>query len=152
MRFRAAHDERSSTPLVLCPATVVRSGYVVPRMADGWCRSLVMQIEETRVGSTLVMAVQGRIDALSAQIFHDQLLGHVDRGETSVVLDFAALDFISSAGLRVVLMAAKRLQQADGHFALCALQETVREVFRVSGFASIMDIFQDRQAALEKLG
>jgi anti-anti-sigma factor len=121
-------------------------------MAGGSRRSLVMQIEETRVGSTLVMAVQGRIDALSAQIFHDQLLGHIDRGEPSVLLDFAAVDFISSAGLRVVLMAAKRLQQADGRFALCALQESVGEVFRVSGFASIMDILPDRQTALERLG
>jgi anti-anti-sigma factor len=110
-----------------------------------------MQIEETRIGSTLVIAVEGRIDAHSAQIFHDRVLGHVDRGETSVLLDFAALDFISSAGLRVVLMAAKRLQQADGRFAICALQEPVGEVFRVSGFVSIMDIVPDRQAALARL-
>ena len=109
-----------------------------------------MQIEEIRIGSALVMAVQGRIDAHSAQLFQDQLLGHIERGDTSVLLDFSALDFISSTGLRVVLMAAKRLQQVDGRFAVCAPQQAVGEVFRLGGFASIMDIFTDRQAALER--
>lgn len=110
-----------------------------------------MTIEESRSGATLVMAVEGRVDAHSAQTFEDQVLARIQAGTTSLVLDFSQLDFISSAGLRVVLVAAKRLQQADGRFAVCGLRENVGDVFRVSGFTSIMDVYADRATALARL-
>src|SRR5206468_12801199 len=59
--------------------------------------------------------------------------------------------FLGSAGLRVVLSAAKRLRDVDGQFAVCGLGEHVREVFRVGGFDAIIDIHSDRPTALAKL-
>src|SRR5207249_1502150 len=74
------------------------------------------EIEEQRAGRTLVMAPQGRLDARSAQDFGERLLGRIDGGETSIVLDLSRIDFLGSAGLRVVLSAAKRLRDVDGQF------------------------------------
>lgn len=111
-----------------------------------------MEISETKTGRTLVVAPCGRIDAASAPGFHERLLGCIEAGETSVLLDLAQLEYISSAGLRSLLSAAKRLQAGDGRFAVCALSGNVHEVFRVSGFDSIIDIHPDRATALQSLG
>lgn len=110
-----------------------------------------MKIEETKSGRTLVVAVDGRLDARSAPSFQDQLLGRIEGGETALLLDLSGLDFLSSAGLRVLLIVAKRLRDGDGRFAVCSLRDNIDEVFRISGFASIIDIHPDRQTALAQL-
>jgi anti-anti-sigma factor len=108
-----------------------------------------MEISETKSGGTLVMTPTGRLNAESAQAFQERLLSCIDVGETSILLDLAQLDYISSAGLRSLLIAAKRLQARDGRFAVCALTANVREVFRMSGFDTIIDVHPDRATALQ---
>ena len=110
-----------------------------------------MDIIETRSGGTLVMTPNGRLDAASAQTFHERLLHCIDAGETSLLLDLVHLDYISSSGLRSLLTAAKRLQACDGKFAVCALTDNVRAVFQVSGFDTIIEIHPDRATALQRL-
>ena len=107
-----------------------------------------MEIGEAKSGGTLVMTPTGRLNAESAQAFQERLLSRIDAGETSLLLDLAQLDYISSAGLRSLLIAAKRVQASDGRFALCALTANVREVFRMSGFDTIIDVHPDRATAL----
>ena len=111
-----------------------------------------MEITEAKSGRTLVMTPTGRLDGASAQAFLDRLLRCIDGGETSVLLDLVQLDYISSAGLRTLLTAAKRLQAGDGRLAVCALTPNVREVFQVSGFDTIMAIHADAAAALASFG
>ena len=110
-----------------------------------------MDITESRSAGTLVMTLNGRLDAASVQAFHERLLNCIDGGATSVLLDLALLDYISSAGLRSLLTAAKRLQAGDGRFAVCALTGNVREVFQVSGFDTIIESHPDRATALLRL-
>jgi anti-anti-sigma factor len=107
-----------------------------------------MDITEGKSGSTLVMTPSGRLDAASAPAFQERLLSCIDGGETSVLLDCVHLDYISSAGLRSLLTAAKRLQARDGWFAVCTLTDHVREVFQVSGFDTIIEVHPDRATAL----
>lgn len=117
-----------------------------------WCyRRRPMDISETKSGATLVVTPNGRLDAASTPAFHERLLSCIDGGETSVLLDLALLDYISSAGLRSLLTAAKRLQACDGRFALCALTDNVRAVLQVSGFDTIIEIHPDRATALQRL-
>jgi len=110
-----------------------------------------MEISETRSGTTLVIMPAGRLSAESAPAFQERVLTLIDAGEPSVLLDLAQLDYISSAGLRSLLIAAKRVQALDGRFALCALTENVGHVFRMSGFDAIFDVFPDRDTALRSL-
>jgi anti-sigma B factor antagonist len=110
-----------------------------------------MDITETKSGGTLVMAPNGRLDAAAAQGFHERLLSCIAGGETSVLLDLVHLEYISSAGLRSLLAAAKRLQACDGRFAVCALTDNVREVFQVSGFDTVIEVHPDRATALQRL-
>ncbi len=107
-----------------------------------------MEIEETQSGKVLILHPQGRLDGVSAPLLQESALGHVDAGETSLVLDLEKVDYISSAGLRAVLVAAKRLQKIGGRLVVCSLRGIVLEVFDMSGFDQIIETAPDQAAAL----
>lgn len=107
-----------------------------------------MDLDETKRGAALVLAPRGRLDGRSTPAFEEKLLGCIASGEHAILIDCSQLDYISSTGLRTVLTASKRLSDADGRFALCALNENLREVFRISGFDTLMAIHTDADSAL----
>jgi anti-anti-sigma factor len=107
-----------------------------------------MNVVDENVGGTLVVQPSGRLDSNTSPAFEKHLVGHLDQGAMAVVIDFAQLEYISSAGLRVLLMGAKRAKQANGRIALCNLSDSIREVLEISGFLSILNVFSDRDAAL----
>ncbi len=101
-------------------------------------------------GNAKIISVRGRMDAVSAPDFEKRLGDWMDEGETHFVVDLGELDYISSAGLRSFLVAAKKLKAKDGQILLAALQETVKEVFEISGFSSIIPIYDSVDAALSQ--
>jgi anti-anti-sigma factor len=104
-----------------------------------------------RLGSTTVVIPEGRLDFGTAAAFEKQLQDVLTGAGTApvrVIIDGAALDYVSSAGLRAILLAARGSQKAGIAFALCALRPAVREVFELSGFSSIIAIHPDRTTAL----
>ena len=72
----------------------------------------------------------------------------VERGDVRMLLDCARMSYISSAGLRAVLSSARKCQQAGGKLTLCALQPACKTVFEISGFLTILDYHETRDAAL----
>lgn len=86
------------------------------------------------------LKITGRLDAESSILAEKQVRDILDEGKTRILFDFSELEYISSAGLRVILMAIKDLRTRDGKVALCSLNEYVQEVFDVSNFASIIPI------------
>jgi anti-anti-sigma factor len=105
---------------------------------------------ETHARTALVIA-QGRLDFGAAAEFQrqlEQVLVGAAAASEAVIVDCAALDYVSSAGLRVLLRVAKTAQRSGIGFVLCALQPAVREVFEVSGFSRIIAVHPDRAAAL----
>jgi anti-sigma B factor antagonist len=107
-----------------------------------------MQINEQREPGAVVLALAGRLDSNTCGDLEKTLLGVIDGGEAAVVVDFAELAYVSSAGLRVLLMAAKRLRAGNGKLALCGLSDNIREVFSMSGFDKILPIRPTRREAL----
>jgi anti-anti-sigma factor len=94
-----------------------------------------------------LVKLEGNLDtntAPEAQAALDEL---VSAGASQLLLDFTALDYVSSAGLRVLLATGKKLKRSGGKMHLFALNETVEEVFEISGFSSIFDVFSDEAAA-----
>jgi anti-sigma B factor antagonist len=108
-----------------------------------------MQVTERLQGDIVVLTVEGRLDSSNSDQFEKQLLTMVEQGNARFVLDFGGLDYISSAGLRVLLKAAKELKKQDGRLCLCALRDYVREVFEMSGFATFLPIHSSLEASLE---
>jgi anti-anti-sigma factor len=87
------------------------------------------------------------MDAVTAPEFEKAVETLMGEGETAFVVDMAELDYISSAGLRSILALAKKLKTDGGSLHLAALQDSVREVFDISGFSSIIPVFDSVEAA-----
>ena len=110
-----------------------------------------MEIREDRRDDVLVVAPAGRIDSSSSGALERRLLEHVSGGEKRIVMDLSDVDYISSAGLRVLLLAANKLRPQGGQFVLCSLGQSVREVFELAGFTPIFSIEPSRELALARL-
>ena len=100
---------------------------------------------------TRLVELTGRLDSNSSGEFEKSLPGLFDRPGIKVLFDMAQLSYISSAGLRVVLMSAKRAKASQGRLLLCGLQPHVKEVFEISGFLKLLDIVDERTAAVRQL-
>ena len=103
--------------------------------------------EESRAGVTVVTA-RGRLDGASSGMFAERVGRLASGARPRLVIDFAGVDFVSSAGLRAVLTLVKKVRAANGVFALCAVQGPVREVLDITGFATMIDIHPELSAAL----
>lgn len=108
-----------------------------------------MEIQEERAGDVILISPVGRLDSYSCREFETRLLDLIGPDGTPVVIDLARLDYVSSAGLRVLLMAAKKSRATNGRIALAALQPHVLQVFEISGFSSVFEIHDGREGALE---
>jgi anti-anti-sigma factor len=105
------------------------------------------------LGRTTILTLQGRLDYGAAAGFQAQVEQALAGGGTKptvVIIDCAGLEYVSSAGLRVFLLAARASQRAGLWFAICALKPAVREVFDLSGFSRVIAVHADRAAALAK--
>lgn len=97
-----------------------------------------MKITKELNGTTLNIALEGRLDTTTAPDLEKELKGGLD-GVTELVLDFSKLDYISSAGLRVLLSAHKTMS-GKGGMKVTNVNEIVQEVFEVTGFSDILTI------------
>jgi anti-anti-sigma factor len=114
---------------------------------------LNVRIESSR-GVTIVVA-EGRLDFGASAAFQkeiERVLAAAAAAPADIIIDCAGLDYVSSAGLRVFLLAAKLSQRGSMAFALCALQPAVREVMDLSGFSRIIAVHDDRTTALARAG
>lgn len=111
-----------------------------------------MKVTIERNGGTLVAMAEDRVDGTNASEFQQALEAAISEEDRVVILDCADLSYISSAGLRVVLLTARALQRQDSKFAVCSLSEQIREVFEISGFDKIIPVHSTRDAALGALG
>ena len=110
-----------------------------------------MNINETVVNEVLVVRPEGRLDGVTSPEFGDALSAKLDE-HSAMVVEFTDVVYVSSAGLRVILMAAKKCRQTGGKMVLCGLSEPIHEVFEISGFLSIIDVRPSLDAALGEFG
>ena len=89
--------------------------------------------------NSLTVAVTGSIDTVTAPQL-DSLLQENWEGITELIMDFAAVDYISSAGLRVILMANQQMEECDGSMTVRNINEDIREIFEMTGFDSLLDL------------
>jgi anti-anti-sigma factor len=105
-----------------------------------------VEISDIGVPGLSLAVIEGRLDTITAPALEERLLGLI--AASRVVLDMAAVRFVSSAGLRVLLKAAKAAKAAGTGFAVCALQPSVREVYDISGFERIITAHPTRDEAV----
>jgi len=105
-------------------------------------------------GAATFVIPEGRLDFGAATGFQaqlEQVLAGTPTAPAAVIIDCTGLEYVSSAGLRVFLLAARSSQRAGLRFAVCSLQPAVREVFELSGFSRVIAVHTDRAAALAPL-
>jgi anti-anti-sigma factor len=107
-----------------------------------------MTINEAHEAGVVVVSPQGRIDSTTSAILDRHLQGIAAAGKTRVVVDFSGVDYISSAGLRVLLALAKRGRDQKGRVALFGLNDSVRQVFELAGFVALFTIATTRAEAV----
>ena len=100
-----------------------------------------MQVTTDCSGDVGFAAVSGRVDSSTAGAFEAALLAALDESGHRMVLDCAALEFLSSAGLRALLVAMKKANAAHGDMVMCGVPERIREVLEVSGFTRFLKLF-----------
>ena len=110
-----------------------------------------MDIEIDERDNATILKLCGYLDATSVVDLEKQLTPVVDNGSNAVVLDFAATEYISSAGLQALLTAAKKLRGQQRAFVLCAINAPVMEVFQITGFHRILRIEESLDQVLNTL-
>lgn len=110
-----------------------------------------MEIREDIRDGACVISVSGRLDSGSAGQLEAVLPARV-QAQAKVVLDLADVPYVSSAGLRVLLLGAKAARSTGHRLVLCGISPAVREVFDISGFTSLFVLENDVASALAALG
>lgn len=107
-----------------------------------------MDLREDAVGAATVLEVKGRIDSTTAPALGEKLTGALSVPQKRLVLDLRQLEYISSAGFRVLLLAAKRAEETGSRFVLCSLSGKVRQLFDLGGFLDLFAISASREEGI----
>jgi anti-anti-sigma factor len=113
-----------------------------------------MELAAKRFADTLALFPRGRIDHATADQFKAALAPHlagVAAGRDRAVIDLGAVEYISSVGLRVLMLASKQVKAQGGALAVADLQPVVREIFEISRFNLVLEVFPTLREALAKL-
>jgi len=110
-----------------------------------------MELHVKNEGKAVVISVTGRMDAVSSPEFELEMGKLIDEGNINLVADFSELNYISSSGLRSVLATAKRLKEKNGKILITSLKDIVKEVFEVSGFITIIPVYDSVEEAMRSL-
>ena len=107
-----------------------------------------MEIASETKDDVTVVRFDGNLDTNTSTDAQNYLNSAIEDGATKLIVSFERVDFVSSAGLRVLLATAKKLNGSAGELRVCGLNETVNEVFEISGFSTILNVFPSEAGAL----
>lgn len=107
-----------------------------------------MELKTRKEKNATVVSIKGRMDSISSPEFEKELSELMAEGQINLIIDFGELDYISSAGLRSILAAAKKLENKEGKLLLSALKDMVKEVFEITGFTAIIPVYESVESAL----
>ena len=110
-----------------------------------------MEVSEERIGDAVVLEARGRVDSTTAREFGDKMIGLIESGCRRLVVDFKSLAYISSAGFRALLLAAKKAEETSSQFVLCGVSGKTRQLFEIGGFTDLFRIYPSREDGLSAL-
>jgi anti-sigma B factor antagonist len=110
-----------------------------------------MEITEQKTADVVTLRLSGKLDTTTAKTFQEKILAQIESGDRRFIIDLAQLDYCSSAGLRVFIVASKRLSSTNGKMVLCGLKDPVREVFDIAGFSAIFSVCGSHDDAIKNL-
>ncbi len=112
---------------------------------------MTLKISSERLKNGVLLRIAGRLDAPSTPLLEKQVQTLLDTGQVYFLLDFAEVEYLSSAGMRLLLSVTKKLKPKGGCLCLFSLGEEVREIIKMAGFEKILAIAETEEKALERL-
>lgn len=106
-----------------------------------------LNVKINEVSRGTIIRVDGRLDAASAPILENKLNELIAAGKKRLILDLAKVDYLSSAGMRLLISTTKKLKAMEGKLHFCSINEEVMEIIKMAGFERILSIFPTEQEA-----
>ena len=116
---------------------------VMPQESD------TIALQEQIKGGVLIVKMVGRLDGMTTPAAEKRIFDQIYAGHNNILLDFSVVDYVSSAGMRMLLSMTKKLKH-QGKFVICSVKEDVLNVFKMSGFDALLDIVANKELALRK--
>lgn len=107
-----------------------------------------MKISGKKEGQVFVFKIEGRLDSSNSLNVEEQFDKWINQGERNLIGDFSKLEFLSSAGLRVLIQALKKVSADGGNLVLCNLRGIVNEIFNITGLGNAITLVKDKASAL----
>ncbi len=130
------------------PASIV---YKYNKFIRGWSVVANLPIEESEKEGVHILRVGGRLDSSSAPVFERKMVHIIETPGAKLIVDFKNLSYLSSAGMRVMLAASKRLKHTAGTVVFCSVQAPVMEIIKLAGFEHILKFYPTELSALKAL-
>lgn len=108
-----------------------------------------MDINIEEKNGVFVLYLSGRMDATTVSVFDEAFKEQLATNATKIIVNMQGLVYISSAGLRGILISEKSARAKSAHLCFCCMQDMVTEVFKISGFSSILKVYTTEEEALE---
>ncbi len=108
----------------------------------------MLKISELSVDGIFILILEGKLDSITSELLEKKLESLLAHGEKTFLIDFEKLEYISSFGLRIVIGIAKKVKAAGNNFYLASMNESVREIFEVTGLLSVFDTFENVSEAV----
>jgi len=110
-----------------------------------------MDIIEEKKGKATVFALKGRLDSTSSSDVEKKIIDSIEKGSKNVILDFSSLDYISSAGIRVLVHCHKQIEKKHGHIFLAAVPKPIENVLYITGFLPYFKVYDRQSQAIDDL-
>ncbi len=107
-----------------------------------------MDVTVEEKGEIIIMRVKGRLDAASSPQLEQRINSIIDGGHFKLVLNFSDVDYLSSAGMRLMLAISKKLRHLEGKVVACSLSDDVMEVIKMAGFNQVIEFYPSEQESL----
>lgn len=108
-----------------------------------------MELIEQKTEKCVIVCITGRLDTTNYSLLEKKLTDLINSQEEKILVECSKMDYVSSSGLRILLMALKKITAVKGKLVLCSLQENIREIFEISGFTNIFEIYPTQEEALK---
>jgi anti-anti-sigma factor len=110
-----------------------------------------MHIFIEEAGGRRIVKIEGRLDAVSSPTLESRLTGLLEGNHKVVIINFSKINYLSSAGLRLLLSATKKFKSKQGELVCCSINEEVMEIIKMASFERILTIYPDEKSALAAL-
>lgn len=110
-----------------------------------------MEITEKKHATATIFALKGRLDSTSSTDVEKEIIQAINQGSKNIILDFSQLDYISSAGIRVLVHCHKEIEKKQGQIILISLPKPIENVLYITGFLPYFKVYEKESQALEVL-